>query len=197
MPLAGHDIRRLTETCGRPLWEFACRWEDEDSAIPEEFAPRLRFPDAPGRRFVIGLKHVPSEVFPGSDRCEFLIETATGVTAGPIGEGVPGCVARCAIHTGRPGVCRLFPLKLGMGSNHEQRELPRHGRESSEPAYRLCPRDWTTDELQAAHTADLHDEVRGELLVWREVADLWNESSLPAEHLEEFVDAIYSGLSRG
>jgi Fe-S-cluster containining protein len=196
VPLTGHDLLRIRETTGRGLWDFACRWEDDGSTIPEEFAPRLSFPDAPDRLFVVGLKHARSELFPDSDCCEFLRESRVEPTAGAAATEASGCAAHCAIHQARPGVCRLFPLKLDISGGYQQRELPAHGRETSDPAYRLCPRDWTPDELRSAHPPALQDEVRGDLLVWREVASLWNETGLSAEHLSDFLDAIYSGLAR-
>lgn len=196
VPVTGHDLLRIRHATGLEVWDFACRWEDDGSTIPEEFAPRLVFPDAPDRKFVVGLKHVLSTLFPATDRCEFLRESPLEPTAGGSLSETSGCATHCEIHSSRPGVCRLFPLKLDTSGSYEQRELPTHGRDSSDPAYRLCPRDWTPDELRSAHPPELQDEVRGDLLVWREVASLWNETGLSAEHFPEFLDAIYSGLAR-
>ncbi len=142
VPLTGQDIRRLAAASGRPLWDFACRWDDEDSALPEEFAPRLTFPTRPAdvcpRRQTLAERG-----FPGHGPLR--------VSDGNRDETSPptGATPRCPLHRpmfhplGTTGSVPTVSAEVGAGGNHEQRELPQHGRATSESAYKLCPRDWT------------------------------------------------------
>ena len=164
--------------------DFACRWADPTGRIACGNAPHFFFDDDPESQFVISLKHTPSSLFPGTTKCAFLKESA------PSQENPQGR-SECSIYEERPATCRVFPAGLDDGGELTVPLTPEYGRGENEPAYKLCPQQWTLAELDANQTLlDIKTALK-EMELFRLVAEVWNRQPRPYSAFPEFLRLTY------
>lgn len=186
VPITGADIVRLERTTGQTFWEFGCRWVDSDGLISRGYVPQFRFPDEPGTPFVLCLKHEASATFPGTSRCHFLKESS------PTAEHPKG-TALCGEYAGRPAACRSFPGKLGDGGQLAiLYDVPKKARQEEHPAYELCPRPWTSSDINPVEMVQDLVVARFELQFFQQVADSWNRNPAPFAVLPDFLRMVYA-----
>jgi Fe-S-cluster containining protein len=184
IPVTGADVLRLMRSRGLSFWDVACRWEDPDGLIARRTAPHFYFADAPETPFTLCLLHEPSRLFPGTTKCRFLTEH-------PPSPEHPDGRSECSVYADRPGTCRAFPVTLSMQGGLAFPEVPEYGREEHHPAYKLCPRPWTTADLNASATLhSLHDTV-AEMRFLHLVAQSWNRRASEWELFPEFLQTVY------
>jgi Fe-S-cluster containining protein len=196
VPVSGADILRLVRETGRSPWDFVCRWADPEGRIAGQFAPTFHFDDEPATPFVVCLRMDESALFPGTRKCVFLSEeertaTETGSALLPVlGDHPPK--AWCSVHKTRPGTCRAFPLTLSPDLDFAVlNKVPANGRGDGNPAYDLCPRAWTTEELDPLdHVADLV-VARYEMQYFHSLARSWNRKPGPWSLFPEFLKIVY------
>ena len=187
VPVTGADVFRLTEATGRDFWEVACRWPDPDGKIGRRYAPALHFADDPGEPTVLCLTHEASDTLPGSTRCRFLVET------GPTAEHPRG-LGRCGVYGDRPAACRSFPTRFAAdGRLAVVHDVPARGRSGDHPAYDLCPRPWTAEDVDPLAAPPQLAAAKWEMEFFRQVAAAWNRTPRPAALLPEFLAAVYAG----
>lgn len=180
--MTGTDILRL-QKADHSFWDFGCRWQDEGGAISQNYAPQIYFADEPTTPFVVCIRQVPSEVIPGTDRCRFLSESVNEkgeITAG------------CSVYDSRPAACRVFPLKFSPTRELVQLENPSPPKRASQhPAYQLCPRPWTTDDVDHIESAGILASAEYEMEFFKSVVNIWNRSVGPWEAFPNFIDLVY------
>ena len=201
VPVTGADVFRLTRATGRDFWEVACRWPDPDGRIARRFAPALFFSDdspadgavdaagpvAPGEPSVLCLTHQASATLPGSTRCRFLVETP------PTAERPRG-LGRCGVYGQRPAACRSFPLQFAAdGHLVKIHHVPARGRSGAHPAYDLCPRPWTAEDVDPLTAPGDLAAARWEMDFFRRAAAVWNRAPRPSSAFPAFLEAIYAG----
>ena len=185
VPISGADIHRFTHDQEKSFWDFACRWEDSEGLISRNLAPHFFFEDTPAVPFVICLKHIPSISFPGTTKCRFLTECLPD-------EEHPKGLGRCSIYGSRPHTCRSFPAKLNDSNELAVLyEIPSNGRDG-EPAYDLCPRQWTASDLEPNDTIQSLVIAQYEMTFFKKIAAIWNQNPGEWNSFPEFVDIIYS-----
>lgn len=185
VPLTGFDIVRIMRRQGLGFWDFVARWEDAGGSISRGVAPHFHFADLPDVPFVIGLLHHESRAFPGATRCRFLQEREPTAEA-PDGTG------RCGMYADRPLACRIFPARIGPDGELGIAPVDEYGREERHEAYRLCPRSWTLDDLNAEEALrDLRTAAR-EMQHFKLAAELWNRRPLPWTAFPEFIRLVYA-----
>lgn len=185
VPISGADIHQFTQYQNKNFWDFACRWEDSEGLISRNLAPHFFFEDAPDVPFVICLKHIPSVSFPGTTKCRFLMECLPD-------EDHPKGLGRCSIYHSRPHTCRSFPAKLNDDSELAiLYEIPTNGR-NGEPAYDLCPRQWTPADLDPNETIQSLVVAKYEMTFFKKIAVIWNQNPGPWNSFPEFINIIYA-----
>lgn len=183
--VTGADLLRIERDRGIRLDETLCRWSDPAGTISRGAVPHFRFADEPGVPYVIGLKHLPSEVHPGTSRCEFLVEEPPTDEA-PLGR------ARCGIYESRPLACRTFPARFdGGGELVILSDVPTSGREGEHPVYGLCPRPWQAADIDPLELPAQLAAARFERDFFRSVARLWNEVPRKFEDFPPFLRWVY------
>lgn len=185
VPISGADIHQFMHRQNLNFWDFACRWEDAEGLISRNLAPHFNFADDPDTPFVICLKHVPSVSLPGTTKCRYLMECLPD-------EEYPKGLGRCSIYQNRPHTCRCFPAKLN-DSNELAilYDIPENGRDG-EPAYDLCPRQWTASDLDPNDTIQSLILARYEMTFFSKIATIWNQAPGEWNLFPEFIDRIYS-----
>ena len=187
VPVTGADVFRLTRATGRDFWEVACRWPDADGKIARKYAPPLYFAGDPGGPSVLCLKHEASAALPGSTKCRFLRETAPTADR-PRGTG------RCGVYGDRPAACRSFPTRFAAdGQLVKVHDVPARGRSGTHPAYDLCPRPWTADDVDPLTAPSQLAAAKWEMDFFRRVAAAWNRSPRPSAALPAYLEAVYAG----
>ncbi|QDT18122.1 hypothetical protein CA12_42620 [Alienimonas californiensis] len=187
VPVTGADVFRLTRETGRSFWEVACRWPDAEGKISRRYAPVLYFADDPQAATVLCLTHEPSATLPGSTKCRFLQETP------PTAENPRG-TGRCGVYGQRPASCRSFPLRFASdGHLVKVHDVPARGRSGTHPAYELCPRPWTAEDVDPLTAPGELAAARWEMDFFRRVAAAWNGAPRSAEAFPAFLEAIYAG----
>lgn len=184
IPITGADIFRITTQYQLSFWDIACRWEDSAGQIAGRQNPHFVFEDTGKTPFAICLLHAPSATFPNATKCRFLDEFAP-TQEHPLG------TARCGIYESRPLACRCFPAGLHVNGGLARADIPEFGRDSRDPAYKLCPpeiSDFDLDELESQ--LDL-SQAADELQFFRLVADLWNREPRPWAVFGEFLALVY------
>jgi Fe-S-cluster containining protein len=173
------------------FWQFICRWEDRDGAISSRVVPQFRFEDDPEIPYVICLLHEPSQTFPQTTKCRFLVEQSPTAEF-PLGR------ATCGIYDDRPCSCRVFPTKLSeSGSLAVLHDVPAHGRPSDpSAAFNLCPRPWEVDEVDPVAAVQDLIVLDFELQFFRQVADLWNRNPGRWADFPEFLRLVYTNRVR-
>lgn len=186
VPTTGADILRIEQNLDLDFWQFVCRWEDKDGAIALKYAPHFHFADEPETPWVICLMQTPSELFPGTTKCQFLKE-------GPPDENSPLGTGVCGIYENRPSACRAFPTKFNETSDLVLiHEVPERGRPlNSNPAYKLCPRPWTKDDIDPIQAAEDLTVARFEMNFFHTLAKLWNRRPQEWELFPHFLRMVY------
>ena len=187
VPVTGADVFRLTRATGRGFWEVACRWPDADGKIARRDAPALYFAEAPRAPVVLCLVHEESRALPGSARCRFLLET-------PPTADRPRGTGRCGVYADRPAACRGYPLRFAAdGRLVKVHDVPPRGRSGTHPAYDLCPRPWTADDVDPLSAPAELAAARWEMEFFRQVAAAWNRAPRPSAAFPAYLEAIYAG----
>ena len=184
IPLSGVDVMRL-EAAGHTFWEFACRWADESGQIAGRYAPHVHFADDPQTPFVLGLLHDASAVFPGTPKCRFLQEGLPSDEA-PLGVG------RCGVYADRPAACRVFPKKLdARGELVQLQPIPPRGTDRPEEVFTLCPRPWTSADIDPIETPGEIAAADYEMRFFSRVVQMWNRD--PGEWVDfpDFLRGVY------
>jgi len=191
VPISGADILRLQNERNLSFWDFICRWADPEGDIARNHAPQFRFSDEPQTPFVICLNHAESESFPGTTKCQFLMECLPDEEH-PLGQG------RCMVHDVRPSTCRAFPTKLSDGGDLAIiYDVPERGRAEDNPIYSLCPRQWTVDDVDPIGTVQDLVVAKYEMTFFSQLADIWNANPRPWTLFPEFLKVVYgSRISR-
>ncbi len=169
VPLTGYDMIRIMTNLELPFWEFVCRYADESGEIAKGIAPHFHFDDDPETPFTIGLLQDASTHFPETQKCQFLKEHEKN-DEHPLG------VANCSIYEDRPMACRLFPARLDEQNEIGIVNIPKFGRAGSNPAYQLCPRDWTTEDIDAEVARRDIGNTATEMQQMHLLAERWNAS---------------------
>ncbi|MGH7199171.1 MAG: YkgJ family cysteine cluster protein, partial [Planctomycetaceae bacterium] len=186
VPVTGADLLRIERRLRLPFAEFACRWADPSGVIARNYAPHFYFDDEPHVPFVICLLHAPSAFLPGTTKCRFLVEC-------PADADHPLGAARCGIYEHRPGACRAFPTRLNeTGDLAVIHDVPERGRAGDDPAYTLCPRPWTPDDLDPLETVQDLVITKYEMAFFHQLARLWNRSPRPWQVFPDFLRLVYA-----
>jgi hypothetical protein len=187
VPVTGADVMRIERDLQLDFWDFACRWADPNGNVAQKYAPQFYFDDDPQTPYVVCLKHADSTFFPGTTKCRFLTEGMPDAEH-PLGQ------ARCGIYGQRPLPCRVFPAKL-----NETAELavlydvPERGRGTDEPAYALCPTQWTAADLDPLDTMQNLVLAKYEMAFFHHLADIWNRQPRGWNIFPEFLRVVYRG----
>ncbi len=186
VPVTGADVLEIQRQKGLTFWEFVCRWEDQQGLIAGKYAPHFHFADEPATPFVICLRQAPSELFRGTQKCVFLEEELPTAEA-PLGRG------KCGNYQSRPGACRAFPVKL----DHERQlpivyDVPVRGRNDPHPAYKLCPRQWTPDDIDPLTVTRDLATADFEMRFFHNVARVWNQHRIEWAAFPEFLELVYA-----
>jgi len=185
VPVTGADILRIVNQRGLSFWDFACRWADPDGIISKNHAPQFYFEDEPGNPFVICLKHDRSELYPSATRCHFLVENPADL-AHPLG------TSHCGIYNERPSACRVFPTRFStQGDLAVIYDVPANGRGNGDPAYQLCPRPWTTDDVDPVQQVQDLVVLRFEIEFFQKLATAWNSNPGDWLAFPEFLLDVY------
>jgi len=185
VPISGADILRLEEGVGVQFWQFVCRWADPAGRIAGSIAPHFRFADEPDTPFAICLLQTASTQFPQATKCLFLEEF-------PATAESPRGTARCAVYEHRPSACRAFPLRLDAASMLGViYDVLANGRAGNDPAYQLCPRPWTPEDVDPVQSVQDLVISRYEMLFFHTVARIWNQRCGPWELFPEFLREVY------
>lgn len=187
VPLTGRDIFRITAELRLPFWRFVCRWADPAGAIARGIAPHFRFDDDPTTPYVIALLQNESRAFPGTRKCVFLDEAATA-------DGAPR--GHCSIYKQRPIACRVFPARLDeQGNLAVHSELEPSG-EQEQTAYSLCPKSWSTLDLDPRESLTNLRTCASEMELFRQIAARWNDEPGPWPLFPQFLELIYGALTK-
>nr|WP_298867609.1 hypothetical protein [uncultured Gimesia sp.] len=104
----------------------------------------------------------------------------------------PKGLGRCSIYGSRPHTCRSFPAKLNDSNELAVLyEIPSNGRDG-EPAYDLCPRQWTASDLEPNDTIQSLVIAQYEMTFFKKIAAIWNQNPGEWNSFPEFIDIIYS-----
>lgn len=187
VPVSGADILRLEDQLGLTFWDFACRWADPEGLIARNHAPQFYFDDDPETPYVICLTHEPSKFLQGTTKCRFLMEGEPDADS-PLGQ------ARCGVYNARPGACRAFPAKLNnTGELAILYDVPPNGRPSDpQPAYDLCAKPWSVEDLDPVSTVGDLVVARYEMGFFRQLATIWNRDPRPWSVFPDFVRLVYA-----
>lgn len=184
--VTGADILRIERDLQLDFWDFACRWADPNGDVARDTAPQFYFEDDPETPYVICLMHVDSRVHPGTTMCRFLEES-------PIDAEHPRGVARCGIYDSRPATCRVFPTKLNETADLAVLyDVPARGRGTDEPAYELCPTEWSPADVDPLQTMDHLVLAKYEMAFFHHLADIWNRQPQSWQLFPDFLRAVYA-----
>jgi Fe-S-cluster containining protein len=186
VPVTGADIIAIQKKLGLPFEEFVRRMPDPGGRISNGAVPHFSFDDSPETPYVICLTHVSSAFHANSSKCRFLIEGAPD-------EEFPLGRARCGIYSVRPSACRVFPTKFN--ATHDLVivcDIPERMRQSTNPAYGLCPRPWQPEDVDPIDSVRDLAVLKYELAFFRQVADLWNRSPGSWQAFPQFLNIVYS-----
>lgn len=186
VPVTGADLLRIEAELGLDFAQVGCRWEDQDGLISNGVVPQFHFADEPETPFVICLRQEASQLFRRTTKCLFLQETP------PDGQHPLGQAA-CSIYDSRPLVCRVYPTRLSSsGMLAEVHAVPAHGRpQDPHPIYNLCPRQWTTDDLDALQAVQNLVLAQFEHEFFAQVAAVWNKVVEDFALFPEFLREVY------
>lgn len=185
VPITGADILRIEKNLGLSFWEFTCRWADPQGKIARNHAPHFYFRDEPETPFVICLTHAESVFLKGTTKCRFLMECAPDAEH-PLGQ------ARCGNYKNRPAACRAFPTKLNATSELAIiYPVPERGR-AGDPAYELCPREWTPADLDPIQTVQDLVVAKYEMNFFMQLSKIWNRAPRDWALFPEFLHAVYA-----
>lgn len=188
--VTGADILRIERQLDLNFWDFVCRWQDHDGKIAKGLAPHFYFEDEPETPFALCTLPVESSVFPGTTKCRFLTEC-------PPDAEHPRGLARCGIYRERPSACRIFPTRLSdSGQLAILHDVPPRGRASgspqgNSPAYDLCSRPWTPEDVDPIDSLQDLIVARFELLFFHQLAKLWNAAPQSWLLFPEFLHYVY------
>ena len=190
VPLTGSDVLRLERT-GLDFWDFAVRWSDPNGEIARRHAPHLFFADTGEEPFVLGLMQSESETLPGSTRCRFLRESRPTADA-PLGQ------AACSLYGSRPATCRVYPMRFESDRELVQLEMvPPHGRSGDDhPAYTLCPRPWSVDDVDAVEMPATIAAAEHEMRLFHKIVAVWNRRPGEWTAFPDFLRQVYASLVR-
>jgi Fe-S-cluster containining protein len=159
---------------------------DHSGRISNGAVPHFTFADSPDTPHVICLVHVPSPFHARSTKCRFLIEGAPD-SEFPLGR------ARCGIYGVRPSACRVFPTKFNATNDLAiVCDIPDRFRETTNPAYTLCPRPWEPEDVDPIQAVQDLAVVKYELAFFRQVAELWNRSPGSWNAFPQFLNIVYT-----
>ena len=186
VPVTGADILKVMARQSLSFWDFVCRWADPQGLIARNHAPHFHFRDDPQTPYVICLLQNSSQQFAGSDKCRFLEEQ-------PATAEQPQGTAHCGIYENRPGACRAFPVQLNATSDLAViYDVPKSGRPDAGPAYQLCPRPWTPDDIDPIqHIQDLV-VARYEMNFFHVLAQSWNQQPGSWKLFPDFLQLVYA-----
>lgn len=185
IPLTGVDILRIERDLGLDFWDFVCRWADHNGTIAQSYAPQFYFEDDPETPYVICSTHTDSTFLPGTTKCRFLVECPPDAEH-PLGQ------ARCGIYGQRPLPCRVFPSKLNESAELAiLTDVPSCGRSSGEPAYNLCPTEWTASDLDPLDTMQNLVVAKYEMTFFHQLAAIWNRQPRSWAIFPEFLRVVY------
>jgi hypothetical protein len=186
VPVTGADILAIQRRLGLAFEEFVRKVADPSGRIANGAVPHFTFEEAPEIPYVICLDHVSSAFHPQSTKCRFLIECPPDAEH-PLGR------ARCGIYGVRPSACRVFPTKFNPTNDMALVvDLPQRVRDSSNPAYTLCPRPWEPADIDPIQAVQDLAVVKYELAFFRQVGQLWNRSPGSWNAFPKFLDLVYS-----
>ena len=188
VPLTGRDIFRIVTQKQVPFWRFVCRWADPSGRISRDIAPHFFFADDRQTPYVIALLQTESRVFPGTRRCVFLNESGPAGNAG-------GTTGRCAIYDNRPVACRVFPARLDEVGALAVHAVPEPTGESAHPAYKLCSRPWSVEDLNRDEALKSLKECGREMELFHAVARRWNDDPGPWPLFPDYLEMIYAALA--
>ena len=187
VPLTGHDIVRIMADRKLSFWDFGCRYADPSGDISRGQAPHFHFDDEPETPFVVGLLQDQSTLFAGARKCRFLQETANDAAH-------PGGATSCTIYENRPMACRVFPTRLNERNAVAAMAVPEYGRAGRDPAYRLCSRPWTLDDLDVAEARRNLQRVTEEMQQMHLLADRWNRSPRSWSVFPELIQMVFGDV---
>lgn len=190
VPVTGADILRIMARRGIDFWDFVCRWSDPQGLIAQNHAPHFHFNDDRRTPYVICLIPEESRQFPGTTKCLFLKE-GTSTPDAPLG------VSSCGAYDHRPAACRAFPAKLNQtGELAVLYDVPDRGRDGDHPAYGLCPRQWTPEDLDPVQQVQDLVVAKYEMNFFHQLAASWNERPGDWRRFPEFLQLVYAARLR-
>lgn len=185
IPLTGADVIRIERGLNLEFPEFVCRWADPDGIIANNYAPHLFFEDEPETPFVLALMHHESVFFPGTTKCQFLVEGQPDAEH-PNGE------ARCGIYDSRPAACRVFPVRFNDTCELAViNDVPERSRNGESDVYDLCPRAWEPADIDPVNAIEHLVVARHEMQFFHRIAATWNQQARPWELFPTFLHMIY------
>ena len=186
VPVTGADILRIMSQRKLAFWDFVCRWADPEGKIALKYAPHFHFRDHPDTPFVISLIQDESRVFPGTTRCTFLAE-------GPQSREHPLGISACGIYGERPSACRVFPTRFDhSGELAVIYDVPPTGRAGGHPAYQLCPRAWTPEDLDPLQQVQDLAIAKFEMNFFFKLAAAWNAGPGEWRLFPDFLQSVYA-----
>jgi hypothetical protein len=146
-------------------------------------------------RYLLALKKVDSQLFPGVPKCYFLGEWKRDRPAAGR-EGHPGkhFIGRCTIYGSRPMICRTFPttfhpeVAVGMISTPRPVDLP-----GNHEGHRVCPEDWTVENFGTDSDTVLHNLAisRYEREFYHQAVTEFNEGEWGVPDFFPFMARVY------
>jgi Fe-S-cluster containining protein len=188
VPLTGRDIFRIVTELKLPFWKFVCRRADPACEISRGIAPHFFFDDDRATPYVITLLQTESRVFPGTRKCDFLDETAPSDIAS---RGI----GRCSIYENRPVACRVFPSRIEEAGELGVHAVPEPSAAGRHDVYSLCPSPWSVSDLAPAAALQNLRECSGEMELFHELANRWNDDPGPWPLVPDFLELIYTALA--
>ncbi len=186
VPVTGADIIAIQRKLGLAFEDFVRRMPDPSGRIGAGAVPHFTFEDSPETPYVICLTHAPSPFHARSTKCRFLIECPPDAES-PLGR------ARCGIYGVRPSACRVFPTKFNATNDLAVVvDIPDRMRETTNPAYTLCPRPWEPEDVDPIQSVQDLAVIKYELAFFRQVAKIWNRSPASWEAFPQFLQIVYS-----
>ncbi len=188
LPLTGRDIFRIVTDLKVPFWKFVCRWADPLCSLARGIAPHFFFDDDRQTPYVIGLRQTESRVFPGTQKCVFLDESAPDANA-------PRLTGRCSIYEHRPVGCRIYPSRLDEAGAWGTRVIPEPASERVHEVYRPCPRPWSVFDFDLEGALHHLRACRTEMELFHAIAHCWNTQPGPWPFFPDFLEIIYTALA--
>lgn len=198
--ITAFDALHIARELSMPVGEFVTLQAVDDAtarAFGEVHTP-IHFADqGQGRTpHFVTLKRVDSKLLPGTQKCYFLTEWQR---AEPVAQRHPhpgsNVLARCAIYSARPRMCRVYPANLHKDGAIGFVSTPLSaGIQQQHDIYRLCPEPWTHEQFAADLPEPLHHLVleRYERDFQNRVVQEWNKAPRPAAHFFPHMAEIYA-----